>query len=228
MRWARGFGKKHHVQKMSQSVELTLGEVRRPTDRDDLEYRVLAIDREEVLCDASYFAFPRWVYSEARGKCFYSHDSVVRLLRSSTHVRHQPLTDDERARFRPDLPIFFLETPAVSWGFAAGCDRAAFPARMKSLGLDVESMPGLAVPEVMLYAARLRASSKGVLCRAENGRSFSATELLWHGHQIQETRGYLCGPGLGFFRLGHERNRVPSFLACGCNESRVPHYPLSA
>lgn len=203
---------------MNQPDEIVLGEVRRPTDRDDTERRVLAIYHGEILYDASWYAAPRWVFGEARGKCYYYHDLVDRLLRESTHLRYEPLTEDERARFRPDLPISFLRTMAVNWGFSAGCDQESFAKRVGSLGLEVEAMPGLAVPQVMLYAARLRASSRGVLCKAENGRSFSALELLWHGHQIQVTRGYRCGPGIGLFRLGHERGGVPSFLVGGCNE----------
>jgi len=203
---------------MNLSEEIALGEVRRPTDRDDTEYRVLCVDGGEVLYDGSYYAFPRWTFAEARGKCFYYRHRVDRLLRESTHVRHQPLTDDERTRFRPDLPISFLRTLSVNWGFAAGCARASFTERVHSLGLDVAAMTGLAVPQVMLYAARLRASSRGVLCTAENRHSFSALELLWHGNQIQETSGYRCGPGIGLFRMGHEKGGVPSFLVGGCNE----------
>jgi hypothetical protein len=203
---------------MNLSEEIVLGEVRQLTNRNDTDIRVIAVDNGEVLYDVSYHASPSWMFVKARGKCYYYRHRVDRLVRESSHVRHQPLTDDERARFRPDLPISFLRRLSTNWGFAAGCAQASFAERARSLGLDIDSMPGLPVPQVMLYAARLRASSRGVLCTAENRQSMSALELLWHGHQIQETRGYRCGPGIGLFRMGHEKGGVPSYLVGGCNE----------
>lgn len=203
---------------MNLSEEIVLGEVRQRANRSDADIRVISVDGGEILYDVSYHASPEWMFGGARGKCYYYRHRVDRLLRESTHVRHQPLTESERAKFRPDLPISFLRKMAVSWGFAAGCDRASFAERVRSLGLDVDAVTGLAVPHLMLYAARLRACSRGVLCTAENRQSFSALELLWHGHQIQETSGNCCGPGIGLFRMGHEKGGVPSFLVGGCNE----------
>lgn len=204
---------------MTTSSELQLGEVRRPKDRDDLDYRIIAICGEELRYDGCYHVLKHWTFSSARGRCYYQSLGTERMLRETTHVRHEPLTQEERAKFRPDLPLSFMRSQAASWGFAAGCDRAAFAARVKTIDFNFGDFSELAAPQIKLYAAPLTSNSDwGTRCHAENGRAFSAGELLWHGHEVQAAAGKRCKGGIGFFRMGHEKGGVPSFLVGGCNE----------
>ena len=87
-------------------------------------------------------------------------------------------------------------------------------------GFDVATLPSLPIPRVVLLASRLKASTRGVLCEAENGEAFSAAELLWHAHRIQAERGRNKLPGIGLFRMGHER-RGASYLVGGYYEITI-------
>ncbi len=202
---------------MNSSFELVLGELRQPNDRPE-QYRVIGLDEHEVYYDSFSPVIQQWTFGLASGKCYYYRQLADRFFRESTHVRYLPLTDAEQKQFRPDMPMRLYRNPSINWTFAPPSDRARFEVATRLAGLDVATLPSLPVPRVVLLASRLKASTRGVLCEAENGETFSAGELLWHAHRVQAERGRNKLPGIGLFRMGHERTGVPSYLIGGYYE----------
>lgn len=197
--------------------DLVLGEVRQATDRRE-QYRVIGLDQHEVHYDLFRPVVQRWNFGLAPGKCYYYRQLRERFILESTHVRYQSLTDAERKLFLPDLPMRPYRNPTIDWGFTPPTDRASFELAARLAGLDLTMLPGFPNRQVVLLASRLRSSTRGVLCEAENGEEFSAGELLWHAHRVQAERGRNKMPGIGLFRLGHARKEVPSYLIGGYYE----------
>ena len=189
---------------------------------------MIGLDQHEVFYDLFCPATQRWTFGLTLSKCIFYRNIADQFLSGSTHVGDQPLTDDERNLFRPDLPMRLYRNPSLNWNFTPLSDRASFEAAVRSAGIDLASLPNLPIPRVVLLASRLKASTRGVLCEAENGEAFSAGELLWHAHRVQDERGRNELPGIGLFRLGHERRGIPSYLVGGYYEITISREEYSA
>ncbi len=205
---------------MNPPHSLVLGEVRQPFDHPK-QYRVIGFDQHEVYYDVFNPVVQSWSFGLSLSKSYYYRGLADRFFRESTHVRFQPLTEGEANLFRPDLPMRLCRNPSINWSFTPPGDRVSFEIAMRSAGLDLAPLPDLPTPRVVLLASRLKASTLGVLCEAENGASFSAEELLWHAHRVQAERGRNKLPGIGLFRMGHERRGVPSYLVGGYYEIQI-------
>lgn len=180
-------------------------------------YRVMGVDSVEVLFDRCW-SDGTWSFGLSKRKCYYYRDRIERFVHANEYLETRELSAEEGALFRPDLPIRLWRRPGLSWTDWDPMDRPRFQAAVSDAGLLAELEKPLAVPEVVLLASRLKASTRGVVCRAEDGRAFQATELLWHAHRIQRERGKNWLPGIGLFRMGHEKGGLPSYLIGGFAE----------
>lgn len=156
---------------MNPPHSLVLGEVRQPFDHPK-QYRVIGFDQHEVHYDVFNPVIQSWSFGLSLSKSYYYRGFADRFFRESTHVRFQPLTEGEANLFRPDLPMRLCRNPSINWSFTPPGDRASFEIAMRSAGLDLAPLPDLPTPRVVLLASRLKASTRGVLCEAENGASF--------------------------------------------------------
>jgi hypothetical protein len=175
------------------------GEVLRVT-WDDRPIRVLMADHLEVFYDA-FFPEIGWIMAPRRTSIYYR---VARSFLQSTGklLRSEPLTDDECAKHRPDLPMRMLQNGIADWKCRAG----DWPAM--ETGFAVEC-PRLA----LIPFGPNGAPQPPTLVESKNGRSITGDELLAAAQQVQVSR---CRDveGVGLYRSGTSRG-VPSYYLWG-------------
>ncbi|WP_406081291.1 hypothetical protein [Micromonospora sp. NBC_00858] len=199
------------------------GAVFRWPDRDGL-MRALVHDGAVVMYDAWWSHLGNWGLADpqkvkqGRVSYYVVHSSV--LAEKATFVRSEPLTADERAVHRPDLPFAVAQSARLSWP-AEVSQTPAWAAEFCATTGRLEGA-GLQTPEVYLCPFGPKGGSKaGVRVRADNGTSFTAEELIRKAATIQAPNVGDAVPvhGVGIYRLGLQRG-VPAFYLWGV-ESRM-------
>lgn len=130
-------------------------------------------------------------------------------------MRSEPLTADERAVHRPDLPFAVAQSARLSWP-AVVSQTPAWAAEFRA-ATGRPHGAGLQAPEVYLCPFGPKGGSKaGVRVRADNGTAFTAEELMRKAATIQAPHvgGGVPVHGVGIYRLGLRRG-VPAFYLWG-------------
>ena len=187
------------MQLKGSSMDFQVGDVLR-VGWDERPIRVMMGDEIEVLYDA---LFPEvgWNLARARTAIYYR---VARsfLQSSAQRIRTEPLTDDELARHRPDLPLRLLRSGQADWGRPL----VDWP----NVGTDFEI--GSKRLAVIPFGSK-GAPQKAVVIEAANDRSFTGSELLVATHRIQTAE---CPEvnGVGLYRSGISGG-IPSYYLWG-------------
>lgn len=170
---------------------------------DNRPNRVLLHNDGVVMYDAWWPDLDGWGLADLdairRKRISYYVATVPTLLEKATRLRSDPLSADERAVHRPDLPFIAAQDPAITW---AG---------------DAETRSPLKAPAIYLLPfGPGRGTKPGVRVVADNGSSFTAEELFVKAKAAQ-TR-YLGDPlpvtGVGIYRSGLQRG-LPAFYLWG-------------
>jgi hypothetical protein len=180
---------------------------------DDRPIRVLMGDEIEAFYDA-FLPEVGWNLSRARTAIYYRVQTS--FLRSSAElIRKEPLTDQERAVHRPDLPMRLFQCGDADWAKPRSawprlnCDFAVDAAELAIIPFGPKGAP--------LKAARVEAA---------NGQSISATELLEKANALQIAR---CPEvqGVGLFRSGISSG-IPSYYIWGAVDKAGHSRPQSS
>lgn len=186
---------------------------------DERPNRVLLYDDDVVMYDVWWPHQDGWglanLATVQRKHIAYYVTTVTTLVERATQLRSDPLTDDERAIHRPDLPFVALQDAAITWSS------------------DPVGRPGVRGAE--LNAARVYLSpfgpaggtKTGRRVDADNGSVFSAEELFRKAQAAQAPYlgDELPVTGVGIYRSGLQRG-VPEFYLWG-SVSRL-HETLAA
>jgi len=183
---------------------ITLGAVFK-TDWHPERMRVIAFDNDVVMYDIWWSHRGSWAMSKLLGN--YSYYRLPRILfeEHASLLGSEPLTEKEVQVHRPDLPFAFATRQSLSW-------YDQWPEN-----LPTESEEALQAPAIYLAAFGPRDSSKpAVLVHAENGLSFTDTELLLAAKSIQDphVRESPLTRGVGIYRSGIQK-RLPSYYLWG-------------
>jgi hypothetical protein len=171
---------------------------------DDRPNRVLLSDGDVVMYDVWWPHLDGWGLADLatvkRKRIAYYVTTVDTLVEKATRLRSDPLTDDERALHRPDLPFAALQDAALTW--------SSDPAGSRS---------ELSAPRVYLSPFGPGGGTKaGRRVDADNGSAFSAEEL-WHKAQAVQAPHLGGEPpvaGVGIYRSGLQRG-LPEFYLWG-------------
>lgn len=162
--------------------------------------RIMMCDEVEVLYDAFYPEIG-WNLARARTSTYYR--AATHVLRSrGHHIRTEPLTDDELARHRPDLPLRLLRSGQADWG-------RPLPDWPKiDIDFEIASRRLAIVP----FGSK-GAPQKAIVVKAANAHSLTAGELLVAAHRIQTVE---CPEvnGVGVYRSGLSGG-IPSYYLWG-------------
>lgn len=186
---------------------------------DDRPNRILLHDGDVVMYDVWWPHQNGWGMADlaavARKRFAYYVTTAATLLEKATLLRSDPLTDDERAVHRPDLPFAAVQDAALTWSSDPGGrlngrrpDLAASPIYLSPFG------PG-------------GGTKKAQRVVADNGSSFSAEELFGKAQAVQAPHLGDESPvtGVGIYRSGLQRG-LPEFYLWG-SVSRL-HETLAA
>jgi hypothetical protein len=167
---------------------------------DERPIRVLMGDQIEVFYDA---LLPEIGWNLARARTVIYYRVASNLLGSTAqHISTEPLTPDELARHRPDLPMRMLRSSEADWDkpFAEWPNMdTGFQVEIKRLALIPFGPKG--------------APQKPLVVQAGNGCSFTGQELLASAHSVQADD---CPEvhGVGLYRSGISRG-IPSYYLWG-------------
>lgn len=144
------------------------------------------------------------------------------LAEQASYVRLDPLTDDEVAIHRPDLPFAACRCAAVSWPSKVPRTAAELAEDWRAAGCpDAAVVPAA---EVYLYPLGPDGGTwavAGARVQAANGTAFTTEELLFKAAAIQAPFTSDTAPvrGIGIYRDGVYRG-IPSYYLGGF-ESRL-------
>ena len=175
---------------------------------DDRPNRVLLHHDDVVMYDGWLPHRDGWGLADLeaikRQRIVYYVTTVSTLQEKATYLRVDPLSADERAVHRPDLPFAALQDTAITW--FVGSHRAAVRARS---GLD-------ASPIYLLPFGPGGGTKTGLRIVADNGSSFSVDELFRKAQAAQSRHLGDAMPvaGVGIYRSGLQRG-LPAFYLWG-------------
>ncbi|MEV0430434.1 hypothetical protein [Micromonospora sp. NPDC050495] len=191
---------------------------------DDRPLRVIAHDRGVVMYDTWWPHLGRWGLADLgevkKRRVSYYVATASALTEKAAYVRSEPLTKDEVALHRPDLPFAVGQCEVLSWPAEAPESTEALARRRRAAGGPEGE--ALAVSEVYLLPFGPKGRERaGVRVEADNGTSFSWDELVWKAAVIQAplVRAGASVPGIGIYRSGVYRG-VPAYYLWG-SQSRL-------
>jgi hypothetical protein len=135
------------------------------------------------------------------------------LAEKATYVRLDPLTDDELAIHRPDLPFAFGQCVAISWPSEVPGTTAGLAESWRAAGCPNGAM--LPASEVYLAPFGPQGGVKaGVRAKAANGTAFTVEELIWRAAAVQAPfiGDAVPAQGIGIYRSGLQRGILAYYL----------------
>jgi hypothetical protein len=177
---------------------------------DGNKMRVLCADDVEILYDAWWDHTNSWGLAKpVRAASYYR--VPTELAKRAKRLAKEPLTPDEAALHRPDLPLRLLRRSG--WVFTT---KRYASLKSFAVALGKKKLESLDAPKIVVRPrGPVRGHKAGVALEADNGRAFVGVELLWKMHEAQAP--HIRAPrddGSGLYRLGCERG-VPSFYIHG-------------
>jgi hypothetical protein len=199
-------------------AEIELGTVFRWTT-DETPMRVLLHDAGVVMYDTWLPHLNTWGLAnlvEVRSKriSYYVAPDTT-LAERATYLRTEPMTGEETALHRPDLPFTAARYAGVDWSDA---DR-----------LDADDAVTVNAAEIYLYPFGPSGGQKrAVRVEADDGTGFTAAELIGKAAAAQARSAGRTTPteGVGIYRDGLNRG-VPAYYLWG-HQSRLETQIASA
>lgn len=195
---------------------------------DDRPNRVLIRDTDVVMYDAWWPHLENWGLADLRQtrrqRVAYYVTTITGLLGKAEYLRTEPLTDDEAALHRPDLPFAPIQSAAMAWS-ADGPEPAADATGRPGAVERPASPAGVAlnIPEVYLYPFGPNGGQKaGVRVKAA-GQGFTFTELLEEAAAAQAPwiKNPVPTQGIGIYRSGLHRG-IPAYYLWGSRSRLLP------
>jgi hypothetical protein len=193
---------------------------------DDRPMRVLLHDRDVVMYDAWWPHLGAWGLADLRRirrrRIAYYVALTSTLAERASYVRLDPLTDEEVAIHRPDLPFAVGQCAGISW--PSEIPRTAGELAEDWRAAGCADVAVLRAPEVYLYPFGPDGgvwNVAGARVRAADGAAFTAEELLFEAATMQAPFIDDAAPiqGIGIYRDGLFRG-IPSYYIGG-SESRL-------
>lgn len=201
---------------------------------DDRPKRVL------IHCDGVVMYDAWWPHNETWGladlkqagkkRVSYYVARAATLIGTASHLRKEPLSDDEFALHRPDLPFAVAQSAAMQWPTQTPPEANRRTDLLTAAGcVDAWSTVNLGAAAVYLYPFGPNGGHKaGIRAEADNRTDFTAEELFWKAATIQAPSicDVLPTHGVGIYRSGLQRG-IPSYYLWG-NQSRLHVSPESS
>lgn len=175
---------------------------------DDRPNRVLLRDGDVVMYDGWRPGLEAWGLADLaaikRRRISYYVTTVSTVIEKATPLRTAPLTANEAAVHRPDLPFAAVQDVAMTWS----SDEA---------GQFTDARADLDASRIYLVPFGLGGGTKaGVRVAADNGKAFTVGELFHKAQAVQSQHlgDVLPAPGVGIYRYGLQRG-LPAYYLWG-------------
>jgi hypothetical protein len=192
---------------------------------DERLARVLAHDEVEVFYDIDWGETVGWGLQHAGQKVFLYRHAALWFLDGAERLRVDSLPADLLSAVRPDLPLRFGRSSRLAWRKGGFATKSELEEHVRANDPSLLSEPPLRAARVKLYPYSARGAMKpGVLVNAPDGTTSPFLDLLWHAyrHQVPFSdptgMGFSFLRGIGFFRVGFERDGTPSYYLGGYDD----------
>ncbi len=192
----------------------------------DGKYRVLASDQHQVLYEWWLDHKNAWSFHKLTGSAIYGRFGS-RVVGKTQVIGEELLSDLEKDMHRPDLPLCFCRSLAVSWEDMPSLELAGFEKEL------LNSFPAfyrrlndftLPVSRAMLVPFGPKgAHLRGTMIESKEKQGFKGLELVWKAAQLQPKHPASPAKGIGIYRSGFQKG-VPSFYLWGATDL-ANHYP---
>lgn len=199
---------------------------------DDRPERVLIhdADADVVMCDGWWPHLDGWglanLQQVRKQRISFYPAPVSTVMEKATYLRTEPLTDDEAAMFRPDLPFALMQCAAMQWPAEVPRTESDLAERWRAAsGAEARSGVALNASEIYLYPFGPKGGRKaGVRMQANNGTAFTPDELLWRATNLQAPHVGEAPPtqGVGLYRTGLHRG-IPGYYLWGAESQMHEH-----
>ena len=185
---------------------------------DDRPNRVLLYDSDVVMYDVWWPHLDSWGLADLaaikRQRIAYYVTTASTVQEKATQLRSDPLSVDERAVHRPDLPFAAVRDATITW--------SSDHIRLTGARSELDASPIYLMP-----FGPGGGTKAGVRVVADNSSSFSTEELLRKAQaaQVGHLSDVIPVAGVGIYRSGLQRG-LPAFYLWG-SVSRL-HEPLPA
>lgn len=166
---------------------------------DERPLRVLMADPIETFYDV-HWPEVGWGLARVKNATYYRISTF--LASSAKRECHEPLTQQEKATHRPDLPMRLLRNAEADWNGS--------PASLATSATDIK----IDAPELALIPFGAKGGGlKSQIVEAADRRAFRGTELLLRAQALQKA---ICPEvkGIGLYRSGISRG-IPSYYLWG-------------
>ncbi|MFJ8582814.1 hypothetical protein [Micromonospora sp. NPDC093277] len=165
---------------------------------------MLLRDSDVVMYDAWWPHLEAWGLADLAAIKRHYVTSVSAVEEKATHLRTVPLTADEMAVHRPDLPFAAVQDVAMTWSSG-------------DTGRVTDARAELSASQVYLLPFGPGGGTKaGVRVAADNGNAFTVGELFRKAQAVQARHlgDVLPGAGAGIYRSGLQRG-LPAYYLWG-------------
>lgn len=182
------------------------------TEWDERPFRIIGLDNIEVFYDCLWLHDNSWTFSgNFKKKIYFYRTSSQLFAEKSRKQDHQPLTNDEKKFFRPDLLMRVGRIKDLSWNSFEQKNIQEFENYLNhSLKSEILKQKIETDEIVVLPFGQKGGIKKGEKLTANNGEFFTLPELIWKAKSVQESVNPDKSNGIGLYRIGFEIG-LPSY-----------------
>lgn len=182
------------------------------TEWDERPARIIGFDDIEVFYDCLWPHDNSWTFSgNFKKKCYFYRTSSQLFAEKSKKQDHQPLTNEEKRFFRPDLLMRVGRIKELSWHSFEQKTIHEFENHLNNtLNAEAIQQKLEANEIVVLPFGQKGGIKKGEKLTANNDEYFTLPELIWKSKSVQESAYPAESNGIGLYRIGFEKG-LPSY-----------------
>lgn len=174
--------------------------------------RILSLDSVQVFSDYKDTPESTWLYDKGfRATQYFTRTPISIFEKYGRLIGHEEVPKQVLDVIRPDLPLAILRTRDISWTDSCFDDLNAlnrYISADKDAGWHKATVN---TPHLYLEPITVKETPKpAVLIEADNGRFFTAAELVWKAKEIRDTVNKTTSDGIGIFRSG-VRKKLPMY-----------------
>ena len=183
------------------------------TSWEDRPMRVIAFDELELFYDSWWEHKNDWGLRSHNGKVIFYRSSTSRFAETAKLLRVDPLSDEEMAKYKLDLPFRVCRHKEFTWSQTPFIKLQDYLSYCTLYNVDLSDEPILKAEKVVLQPfGPTGGHKKSIVVDASNGKYFSATELLWKAHNVQAAYKTFIDFGVGLFRSGLSKKLASYYI----------------
>lgn len=177
--------------------------------------RVIVFDEIEVIYDVFWEGLG-WGLRRIR-KSGGGYHMAMATAKGHELLRNEPLTEKEKAAYRPDLPMRLCRHPTLNWSAFSLGTPDEIPPWMAQHHADFPVDGSVDAPAVslVLFTGNPGAGTlHSVKVEARDGQKVQIRDLLWHAQKLIAGVGHEADDGIGLYRMLRWKG-APAYIVSG-------------